>query len=55
MQTLIGQCFQEDPAERPSFNDIYRSLAAANFQILPDADRAKIQDFARQIRDLEGQ
>jgi serine/threonine protein kinase len=49
VQTLIAQCFNQNPAERPSFGKIFDMFTAAHFEILPGADRVRIQGFADKI------
>jgi hypothetical protein len=45
MQRLIAWCWKQDPANRPSFRDIFDLFESHDFAILPGADRNRIRDF----------
>jgi serine/threonine protein kinase len=49
MQRLLDRCCEKDPTDRPSFQDIFRTLKDSNFEILPDVDRDAIRVFADKI------
>jgi serine/threonine protein kinase len=44
MQELIPRCWAERPGSRPSFQDIFETIAKADFAILPNVDRSAIKD-----------
>jgi hypothetical protein len=46
MRTLIDQCWNQDPDERPSFVSIFDMFARNRFDILPDVDESQIRNFA---------
>jgi serine/threonine protein kinase len=43
LSELIRRCWSDDPASRPSFDDILREFQAREFAILPYADSAQLQ------------
>jgi hypothetical protein len=49
MQALLVDCWKQDPADRPSFGDIFATFEAADYQILPDADHVRIREFVERI------
>jgi serine/threonine protein kinase len=49
MQTLMVQCCKEDPADRPSFEEIFNMFTVDDFGILPGSDRIQIRGFADEI------
>jgi proto-oncogene tyrosine-protein kinase Ret len=49
MQKLLVRCWQSHPTDRPSFGEIFDMFAAADFEIIPGADRMRIRDFANRI------
>jgi mitogen-activated protein kinase kinase len=49
MQTLLVDCWKQDPTDRPSFAEIFDRFDAADFQILPGADHMRIRGFAEGI------
>jgi serine/threonine protein kinase len=53
MQELIPKCWQRNPDERPSFQDILNLFDYHHFAILPGADETKIAEFHEDILDWE--
>jgi serine/threonine protein kinase len=53
MQDLIGRCWEANPGARPSFHDILCLFQRHQFNILPNADADKIQDFCEAILEWE--
>jgi TPR repeat protein len=45
MQTLLVDCWEQDPADRPSFDEIFERFDTAEYKILPDADHIRIRSF----------
>jgi serine/threonine protein kinase len=44
MQRLIPRCWLNDPKDRPSFRDIFRTFESAGFNILPNVDASVIKE-----------
>jgi serine/threonine protein kinase len=53
MQDLIRKCWESDPEKRPSFHEIFTGFKAANFGILPSADRIRIGEFCTAVLEWE--
>ena len=48
-RSLITRCWSGDPAERPSFSDIYIELAQHNFRILEGVDSQAVASYAQSL------
>jgi hypothetical protein len=55
MQDVIRKCFEKDPDERPSFNEIFGQFETANFGIVPSGDSNQICEFCRGVLEWEEQ
>jgi serine/threonine protein kinase len=53
MQNLIGQCWQPNPANRPSFHDILGLFRDRRFDIVPNATTTDIEAFCEAIVEWE--
>jgi serine/threonine protein kinase len=52
---LIRSCWQKDPAKRPSFNDIFDDLQAAQFAIVPGGNANDIRHYCQSVLTWEMQ
>jgi serine/threonine protein kinase len=55
MQSLIERCWNLDPRDRPSFDEILNEFCADPEQIVPGADASKISGYVREIISLESE
>jgi hypothetical protein len=53
-QTLIMDCWAEEPDDRPSFDEIVDRLASMNFEVIQNVNSAKLKAFVNQIEEWEG-
>jgi serine/threonine protein kinase len=53
MQDLIPRCWAIDPDRRPTFDDIIRDFAAAEFRIVPSADEGRLAIYFDDIQRWE--
>jgi hypothetical protein len=53
MQDLIGQCWQANPHDRPSFRDILGLFRSRHFDIVPNAAAAEIEHYCEAIVEWE--
>jgi serine/threonine protein kinase len=49
MKALISQCWQTNPEDRPSFEQIFAWFQQHDFAVVPGANCAAISDFCRQV------
>ena len=53
MQELIGSCWSQDPAKRPSFDDIYNNLSS-DFSYSPEVvDEEEVNDYLESIKEKQ--
>jgi hypothetical protein len=50
---LITDCWAEDPADRPSFEEIVDRLKQMRFKVMPNVNSLKLAAFAKVIEILE--
>jgi serine/threonine protein kinase len=55
MQKVVRKCWEMDPANRPSFQDILMWFEEQNFEILPTAHAIQIREFCTAVRAWENQ
>jgi TPR repeat protein len=53
MQNLIPRCWLQDPADRPSFRQIFLEFRGCDFNILPNAAAHELQSFCDAVLDWE--
>jgi serine/threonine protein kinase len=53
MQNLITKCWENDPEDRPSFQEIFTWFQDAKFAILPSADAIEIGEFCTAVLEWE--
>jgi hypothetical protein len=53
MQRLITKCWENDPQDRPSFQEMFTWFQAAKFAILPSADAIEIGEFCAAVIEWE--
>jgi hypothetical protein len=53
MQELIPQCWLADPDARPSFDDIFCSFRALNYEVIPNAIPRELREFCEAILEWE--
>ena len=46
---LIESCWSQDPAQRPSFGEIYDSLQKVHFRLFEDVDCQSVSQYAQSI------
>jgi serine/threonine protein kinase len=49
MKRLITHCWQLNPDERPTFNDILQQLDSINFMILPDVEPRQVREYVQGV------
>jgi mitogen-activated protein kinase kinase kinase 7 len=52
---LIPRCWEKDPAERPSFKEIFDLFQAAEFAIVAGGNATDIRDYCESVLTWEGQ
>jgi serine/threonine protein kinase len=55
VRALIGDCWEADPDDRPSFEEIVDRLAEMEFRVIEDVKSAKVAEFVRKIEEWERQ
>jgi hypothetical protein len=50
---LIRDCWETDPDDRPSFNQILRWLERMNFKLTANVNSSKISEFVKKANDWE--
>jgi serine/threonine protein kinase len=53
VRELIGECWEENPARRPSFAEILERLDEMDFKIIAGVDSGKVRRFVRAVKDRE--
>jgi hypothetical protein len=55
MVELIANCWQADPAERPSFEEIFHLFEGHQFEIVPGANATAIRHYCHTVLTWERQ
>jgi serine/threonine protein kinase len=53
MQSLISECWSQDPGRRPSFQQIIERFQEAHFGIVPEASPARVRDYVAGVTSWE--
>jgi serine/threonine protein kinase len=53
VKTIIVDCLNDNPEERPSFTDILWQLKEIGFQITDRVDSVKVEKFVKAVKDRE--
>jgi hypothetical protein len=54
-RALIEDCWEADPDDRPTFEEIVDRLAGMEFKVIVDVNSAKVVKFVRRIEEWEQQ